>query len=123
MTCSSPAFWLPAFCTLGFAPVVAVAETSVPATAAADKASWQTAMQVMDNGLVRVGVDAMNGGRLVEYSLRGRNALYADPAHPEWVCPDNHDYIGPAGGRFDIGPGEALPRTRRCGWGPGRLNG
>lgn len=100
-------------CFLGGGALLAVAvDVAVPVVGDAD---WQAQIQVIDNGRVRVAADALHGGRLVAYALAGRNALYTDPAHPTWVYPENHDYLGPAGGRVDIGPEETLP-THRALW-------
>lgn len=71
-------------------------------------ADWRQQVVAIGNGRVRVVADALHGGRLVEYSLDGRNALFQDLAHPEWVYPDDNHWVGPAGGRFDIGPEETI---------------
>ncbi len=100
--------WLP-LCIIGFGLVITLeaAESPAPIAPPVD-ASWLAKVETIENGLVRVGADALHGGRLVEYSLGGRNALYSDALHPEWVFPDNDHWVGPAGGRFDIGPEEIL---------------
>lgn len=83
--------------------------TARAATAPEPDASWRSAIEVIGNGRVRVGVDPAHGGRIVEYAAGGKNVLFEDPAHPGWLYPDNNHWLGYAGGRFDIGPEEALP--------------
>ncbi|MHB9029589.1 MAG: alpha/beta hydrolase-fold protein, partial [Candidatus Latescibacterota bacterium] len=55
------------------------------------------------NASAEVILEPNCGGRVLEYSLNGRNVLYADPAQDSWTekslkSPDL------CGGRFDIGP-------------------
>lgn len=81
------------------------------AAAALDQLTFdRTACVTVENQKVKLVVDPAHGGRIVEYSLEGRNILYdADPEHPDRVFPFSNHYMGPAGGRFDIGPEDTIP--------------
>lgn len=61
------------------------------------------------NSTIRIVIDPAHGGRLIEYSRNGRNILYEVPEGSGWVYPQNNKYIGPAGGRFDVGPEMLMP--------------
>ncbi len=70
----------------------------------------RAACPVLENGTVRLVVDPLHGGRIIEYSREGKNIIYdADPGHPDRVFPFADHYMGPAGGRFDIGPEDTVP--------------
>lgn len=69
----------------------------------------RAACLTMRAGAVAVVADPLHGGRLVEYSLNGTNVLYADPDQPDRLFPAGNPYLGPAGGRFDLGPEESVP--------------
>lgn len=86
----------------------AVLPAPVPTAPAVD-GSWRDSIRTVDNGIVRIAADPVHGGRLIEYSVGGINALHTEPGHPEWVYPDNNHWTGPDAGRFDIGPEETLP--------------
>jgi hypothetical protein len=49
------------------------------------------------------------GGRILEYSLNGKNSLYLDPEQKGWVYEPGKDVINPMAGRFDIGPEGTTP--------------
>jgi hypothetical protein len=49
------------------------------------------------------------GGRVLEYSFKGRNALYLDPKEERWGTPGGPKAPSSAG-RFDIGPEYLLPK-------------
>ena len=49
------------------------------------------------------------GGRVLEYSLNGQNALYTDPQQDGWMYTPGIRQIDPCGGRFDIGPEMTIP--------------
>lgn len=65
---------------------------------------------VLDNQVVRLVVDPLHGARVIEYSLGGKDIIYgADPGRPDRVFPLADHYMGPSGGRFDIGPEDTVP--------------
>lgn len=86
--------------------------------AEASSPAWLAQVVAIDNGSVRVAVDPLHGGRLLDYTLGGRNALYREAAHPEWVYPANEYYTGPTAGRIDVGPEETLPEHQALWSGP-----
>ena len=63
----------------------------------------------LSNAQTRVTLCHQVGGRVLEYSFRGTNALYLDPEEAKWGTPG-----GPrapsSGGRFDIGPEYLIPK-------------
>lgn len=90
---------------LAVAAWTAAAEPPPPPATVAD---WRSRLAVIANPRVRVAADACHGGRLVEYALDGRNALYAvHEGDPDRVYPETH-WPGPLAGRFDIGPEETV---------------
>ena len=52
----------------------------------------------------RVVLCPQAGGRVLEYSHNGVNALYLDPAQQGWRHVPGIPTVEPCGGRFDIGP-------------------
>lgn len=50
------------------------------------------------------------GGRVLIYSLNGRNVLHVDPRQDGWVYSPDKRPIDPCGGRFDIGPETITPK-------------
>src|SRR2546430_7006580 len=72
----------------------------------------------LSNAETRVTLCHQVGGRVLEYSFNGTNALYLDPEEAKWGSPG-----GPRapsrGGRFDIGPEYLIPQRDklwRGGW-------
>jgi len=60
---------------------------------------------VMENGAgVRVVLSPLAGGRLLEYSLNGENAIYLNPEQKGWRHAPGIPSVDPCGGRCDIGP-------------------
>ena len=59
------------------------------------------------NDTVRVILCPEAGGRVLEYSLSGNNALFLSPAEKEWKVGDKPQS---SAGRFDIGPELVIPR-------------
>ncbi len=60
---------------------------------------------VLENGAgTRVVLSPLAGGRVLEYSLDGRNVLYLDPAQRGWRHVPGVPTVDPCGGRCDIGP-------------------
>jgi hypothetical protein len=52
----------------------------------------------------RVVLGHQCGGRILEYSIQGKNALALDSAQAGWIHQSGKPEIDPWGGRFDIGP-------------------
>src|SRR5262245_45647933 len=63
----------------------------------------------LSNGETRVTLCHQVGGRVLEYSFKGTNALYLDPGEVKWGTPDGPRSPDSAG-RFDIGPEYLIPR-------------
>jgi hypothetical protein len=64
----------------------------------------------LENQTTTVVICPACGGRILEYSLNGRNSLYLDPKQNGWLYEPNKPAIDPSGGRFDIGPEMTIPR-------------
>jgi hypothetical protein len=66
------------------------------------------------NSSTEVVLEPNCGGRVLEYSLNGRNALFADPAQDGWTekTLKSSDLCG---GRFDIGP-EKIAKSHPALW-------
>jgi hypothetical protein len=63
----------------------------------------------LENGAgTRVVLCPQAGGRVLEYSLNGVNALYLDPAQQGWRHEPGIPSVDPCGGRLDIGPERTL---------------
>lgn len=59
----------------------------------------------LDNGAgTRVVLCPQAGGRVLEYSLDGINALHLDPTQRGWRRTAGAPPVDPCGGRFDVGP-------------------
>ena len=59
----------------------------------------------LDNGVgTRVVLCPHAGGRVLEYSLDGVNAIRLDPAQRGWRPAPGTPPVDPCGGRFDVGP-------------------
>ena len=64
----------------------------------------------LENGETRVVLGHHAGGRVLEYALRGENALYLDPTHAGWTHVQGEQPIHITAGRSDIGPEHVIPR-------------
>ncbi len=63
----------------------------------------------LENGAgTRVVLCPQAGGRVLEYSLNGVNALYLNPAQQGWRHVPGIPSVDPCGGRLDIGPENVL---------------
>ena len=62
----------------------------------------------LENESARVILCHQAGGRVLEYSLSGKNAIYLDPQAAG--TPSSENGSGMTGGRFDIGPEQVVPR-------------
>jgi hypothetical protein len=60
---------------------------------------------VLENGAgTRVVLSPQAGGRVLEYSLNGANALYLNPEQKGWRHKPGIPSVDPCGGRCDVGP-------------------
>jgi hypothetical protein len=50
------------------------------------------------------------GGRVLEYSLQGKNSMWLDPKQEGWVWQEGAPSVDLCGGRLDIGPEMLVPR-------------
>ena len=64
----------------------------------------------LKNKTTRVIISGTCGGRILEYSLNGKNIIYLDNRHDGWKYDPKQKIIDPCGGRFDIGPEYAIPK-------------
>jgi len=64
------------------------------------------------NATTRVTLGHHVGGRVLEYSVDGRNALWLDPREAAWTPADGLK-TQPSAGRFDIGPEQIIPRREK----------
>lgn len=104
-------FVLTLFLTLvlaSYPPPVRSAETP-EGTALIDSHGYHGCV-LLFNTSTRVILEPNCGGRLLEYSRDGVNALYVDPAQDGWTYTPGEKAIDPSGGRFDIGPEMTAPR-------------
>ena len=88
--------------------VVAEAQP-VPGTARVDFFGYKDCVAV-ENATTRVVLCHQAGGRVLEYALNGKNALWLDPQQQGWVAEPNKPAPDLCGGRFDIGPEMIVPR-------------
>ncbi len=63
----------------------------------------------LSNADTRVTLCHQVGGRVLEYSFKGKNALYLDPREAKWGTPGGPKSPSSAG-RFDIGPEYLIPK-------------
>jgi len=63
----------------------------------------------LSNSTTRVVLEPNCGGRIIEYSLNGKNSLYIDPEQNGWTYTPGEKGIGPCAGRCDIGPEKLVP--------------
>src|SRR5829696_3587476 len=63
----------------------------------------------LTNADARVTLCHYVGGRVLEYSFKGRNALYLDPREEKWGTPGGPKAPSSAG-RLDIGPEYLIPK-------------
>jgi hypothetical protein len=65
---------------------------------------------LLQNGETKVILDPNCGGRVLEYSYRGVNAIMLDAEQNGWTYQDGGARIDPCGGRLDIGPEMTIPK-------------
>jgi hypothetical protein len=66
----------------------------------------------VSNAETRVTFCHQVGGRVLEYSFKGTNALYLDAEEAKWGTPDSTRAPSSAG-RFDIGPEYLIPEREK----------
>lgn len=59
---------------------------------------------LLENGPYRMVLCPSCGGRILEFSFKGKNVLYVDPRQNGWLYDPGKKRIDPSGGRFDLGP-------------------
>ena len=64
----------------------------------------------LKNADTRVILDPNCGGRVLEYSWKGRNTIHLDPEQAGWVYEPGKKAVNPRGGRLDIGPEMVIPK-------------
>ena len=84
------------------------AAESPPGTAYVDYFGYRGCVE-LKNETTRVVLCHQAGGRVLEYSLNGTNAIYLDPAGAGWT-ESTGGRGNMTGGRFDIGPEQVAPR-------------
>ena len=62
---------------------------------------------LLENDYARTVVTG-SAGRILEYSRKGPNAIYLDPAQ-KGIAFEEEPIFGPTGGRLDIGPEMTIP--------------
>jgi len=63
----------------------------------------------LKNENTRVVIGPHCGGRILEYSYMGENAIYLDHEQDGWIHEKGAEGIDPGGGRLDIGPEMTIP--------------
>ena len=64
----------------------------------------------LENQKTRVTLCPAAGGRVLEYALNGKNALYLPPGQEGWVYEPGHEQWWLYAGRFDIGPEQVIAK-------------
>ncbi|MFC1607170.1 hypothetical protein ACFL47_04290 [Candidatus Latescibacterota bacterium] len=90
---------------ISFIPTTVIAEKLPEGTA---RITWHGIENCirLSNGETVVVLDPNTGGRVVEYSLKGKDSLYHAPEKPR----EGHAVFIPDAGRFDIGPEMKAPK-------------
>jgi hypothetical protein len=64
----------------------------------------------LENETTRVVLCHQAGGRVLEYSLHGKNVIWLDPQQQGWEAGSGAPGVNLCGGRFDIGPEMIVPK-------------
>ena len=72
----------------------------------------------LENENTRVILESHCGGRVLEYSWKGKNVIKLDPKQDGWIYKPGDPEIDPYGGRFDIGPEMIVPKHPELWLGP-----
>lgn len=71
----------------------------------------------LSNGTVKVVIVAESGGRVLEYSLKGKNIIFVDPGQNGKMLEDYKEkWFDPDGGRFDYGPERVTYKLHDVTW-------
>lgn len=65
---------------------------------------------LLENSQTRVVLCPAAGGRVLEYSTDGKNALYLPPGNEGWTYEPGRRGGNMTAGRFDVGPEQTIPR-------------
>lgn len=87
----------------------ATAAEKTPAGTAWVSTHVYTGCVQLENSLVRVVLEPNCGGRVLEFSYKGTNALFVDPKQDGMVLAPGKQIPDPGGGRCDIGPEMTVP--------------
>ena len=85
-----------------------LSQTSHEGTSWIDSHGYSNCVQ-LSNSTTTVILEPNCGGRVLEYTLNGRNVIYINPDHDGWTYKPGGKRIDPCGGRFDIGPEMTIP--------------
>ncbi len=69
-----------------------------------DYFGYQNCLALENGAGTRVVLCPQAGGRVLEYSLKGANAIYLNPAQQGWLHKPGIPSVDPCGGRLDVGP-------------------
>lgn len=86
----------------------AAADKSFPGASRVESHGYAGCIQ-LENLVVRVILEPNCGGRVLEYSYKGTNALYVDSSQDGMVYTPGKQFPNPSGGRCDIGPEMTVP--------------
>ena len=92
---------------LTLAATLAGADSNMPGTDRITYFGYEDCI-LLENAHTRV-VLTSSAGRVLEYSRKGPNAIYLDPAQEGATFEDGDPRFGPTGGRLDIGPEMIIP--------------
>ena len=92
---------------LTLAATLAGADPNMPGTDRITYFGYEDCI-LLENAHTRV-VLTSSAGRVLEYSRKGPNAIYLDPAQEGATFEDGDPRFGPTGGRLDIGPEMIIP--------------
>jgi len=92
-----------------FDSVVAAADATFPGVRRVDFFGYTDCIR-LENATTGVVLCHQAGGRVLEYSLNGKNSIWLDPQQAGWVWREGVTAPDLCGGRFDIGPEMIVPR-------------
>lgn len=88
-----------------------------PGTAMVDFAGYTGCIELR-NESTRVVLGPHVGGRLLSYSLDGRESIWRDPKQDGWTYTPGQKTVDVCGGRLDVGPECVIPRHPVLWFGP-----
>ncbi len=96
--------------------VMALAQTGLGSVERITYRGWSDCYR-LSNGTVEVVVGAESGGRVLEYSLKGKNIIFVDPGQNGKMLEDyKRKWFDPDGGRFDYGPEKVTYKLHDLTW-------